>query len=605
MMFVCASVADDRPQEGARNLPVRLAAHRRVARDRPIEGLGCGGIGIAAAGCVVDEARAGAVEVCLLRPAADPARSFAPNELMQIADHWATHGVLPPLSIQGAYVLFVASGAGAPAAIATDRFGIARLYLCEQGGLLTMSTDIEVVRAAFQTAPRLDAQSLYNYVFFHCIPGPRTVYEGVSKTGPAALLTWRGGHVEVGHHWQPTFAGEADRDTAPDAAALRAVLADAVAERAGERCGAFLSGGLDSSSVAGMLSRVKHPARTFTIGFDAPGYDESAFARIAADHFETEHHEYFVTPADVCAALPDIAAHYGEPFGNSSVIPTYYCARFASEHGVTTMLAGDGGDELFAGNTRYVDQDVFEKWFRVPAVVRAAVAGAYAFLPGLDRLPITRKGASYIRRANMGLPDRLHSYNFLNEFDPATVFAADWLAQVDRDEPLRIWRARFREPATASTLQRMLYLDWKFTLTDNDLVKVNQMCDLAGIEVVYPMLDNRVVDLSCRLNDRQLLRDGHLRGWYKYAMDGFLPRAIIEKGKHGFGLPFGVWMRDDAALRSMAADALARVERREIFTPGFPALTLKMHESNSAAGYYGELVWILTILELWLSAHGH
>ncbi|MEQ8661657.1 MAG: asparagine synthase C-terminal domain-containing protein, partial [Gammaproteobacteria bacterium] len=359
---------------------------------------------------------------------------------------------------------------------------------------------------------------------------------------------------------------------------------------------------LDSSSVAGMLKRAQDDAATFTIGFDAAGYDESGFARIAAEHFGTRHHEYFVTPRDVCAALPSIAAHYGEPFGNSSVVPAYYCAKFAHEHGVGLMLAGDGGDELFAGNTRYTDQNVFEAWFRLPGALRAAVKGGYRLLPGLARLPLAGKGARYIAQAEMGLPDRLQSYNFLNRFAPASVFAGDWLRTIDQAAPWALWRERYAATDAPSALQRMLYLDWKFTLADNDLVKVNNMCELAGIEVAYPMLDERVVELACRVPPRTLLRDGNLRGFYKHATRGFLPAAVIEKSKHGFGLPFGVWVQHDEALRGLTADAFDALARRDIFDAAFLHDVQRLH-GEGAAGYYGELVWILTMLELWFVAH--
>ncbi|MBK6660370.1 MAG: asparagine synthase C-terminal domain-containing protein [Proteobacteria bacterium] len=353
--------------------------------------------------------------------------------------------------------------------------------------------------------------------------------------------------------------------------------------------------------MAGLLAG-RGGRRTFTIGFDADGYDESGYARIAARHFGTVHHEYFVTPKDVCESLPSIASSYGEPFGNSSVIPTFHCARFAREHGIETMLAGDGGDELFAGNTRYVDQNVFERYFKVPAVLRGFLELGYRLLPVLSRLPVAGKGARYIEQAKMGLPDRLQSYNFLNRFDPHSVFESDWLGAIDRQAPWQAWRARYQAPREADALQRMLYLDWKFTLADNDLVKVSRMCDLAGVEVCYPMLDTAVLELSTAISSATLLEGGRLRGFYKSAFDSFLPGEIITKKKHGFGLPFGVWMRNDLGLQALVADAFAGMRKRAIFAPRFLDDALRLFRED-AAGYYGELVWIVTMLEMWLASH--
>jgi len=198
----------------------------------------------------------------------------------------------------------------------------------------------------------------------------------------------------------------------------------------------------------------------------------------------------------------------------------------------------------------------------------------------------------------------LQSYNFLNRFEPASVFSSEWLADVDSEAPWRLWRARYGQVESGDALQRMLYLDWKFTLADNDLVKVNNMCDLAGVEVSYPMLDERVVDLSARVSPASLLAGGQLRGFYKNAFADFLPAAIINKSKHGFGLPFGVWMREDSGLQELAATALKGLRQRDIFLPQFIDQAERLYREEAASGYYGELVWILTMLELWLGAHG-
>ena len=501
----------------------------------------------------------------------------------------------------GAFLLLLSDARSETCMLAVDRFGICPLYYAAHHGFLVFSSEADAVAAHPRFDRGLDPQALYDYVFFHCIPAPRTVYRAMRKLEPASVLTWRQGASAVQPYWMPSFAhGGADSHALQ--VELMARLDKAVASRVQPASGAFLSGGLDSSTVAGLLSRHAQPAATYTIGFDAAGYDESGYARIAAGHFGTDHHEYFVTPADVRESMPRIAAHYGEPFGNSSVIPTYQCARFAREHGVTLMLAGDGGDELFAGNTRYVTQDVFERYLRMPAQLRGALESGYRLLPWLARVPLAAKGARYIEQAKMGLPDRLQSYNFLNRFAPRSVFDGDWLSMVDSEEPWRVWRARYQQPVDAEPLQRMLYLDWKFTLADNDLVKVNRACALAGVDVSYPMLDTAVLELSTQLATADLLPGGQLRGFYKQAFAQFLPGEVITKSKHGFGLPFGVWMRTDQGLQTMVADAFASMRSRHIFTKSFLDGALRLFRED-AADYYGELVWIVTMLELWMDAH--
>jgi asparagine synthase (glutamine-hydrolysing) len=342
---------------------------------------------------------------------------------------------------------------------------------------------------------------------------------------------------------------------------------------------------------------------TFSIGFDAKGYDEMRFARIASKHFGTTSFEYYVTPEDVLSTLPTIAAAFPEPFGNSSAAAVYHCARIAKESGIQRMLAGDGGDELFGGNERYAAQLVFERYMHIPAAARQrliepAVRAASRVTRGF---PIG-KAAGYIQKANVPLPDRLQAYNFLHQHSPSEVFSAGLLEQARQDQPLQMLRDEYKTPETSSAVNRMLFLDWKFTLHDNDLVKVNWMCKLAGVEVKYPMLDPAVLEFSLRIPGGWKVRNGELRWFYKRAMRGFLPPEIIRKTKHGFGLPFGVWTRTHDGLRHLCEECLAALAERGFFRRQFLTEALRLHREGHAA-YYGELVWILMVLELWLQRH--
>lgn len=577
-----------------------MADGRRSARGQTPRALDGPGLALSFAGTTPLEVSAGQVCAYLFRPASE---ALAGDELT-LARVLAAYsaGRVAYDELAGAFALLLVDAAQRSVSVVTDRFAICPIYYCATEERLSFATDLDALRAAPEFKRGYDTQSLYNYVFFHCIPSPRTIYRNVSKLGPAQYLRWSHGRAQTALHWQPGFASVAHEADQLDAQ-LRDALAAAVADRGRAGCAAFLSGGLDSSSVAGLLKGARGAADVFTIGFDAEGYDESEYACIAARHFALEHKLHYVTPADVQESLPQIVAYCAQPFGNSSVIPTYHCARQAREHGVTLMLAGDGGDELFAGNQRYVDQRVFERYFKIPALLRAVIESSYRALPFMRVLPVLGKGARYIDKAHMGLPDRLQAYNFLHQFDPLKVFDGDWLASVDRDEPWQMWRQRFAEPAAGDDLQRMLYLDWKFTLADNDLVKVGSMCDLAQVEVCYPMLDKRVVDLAQRVPPATLLLNGQLRGYYKRAFSGVLPGQIIGKQKHGFGLPFGVWLREDARLQDMARSALDALAQRDIFQRSFLAEVERLFWSGAASSYYGELVWVLSMLELWLAAH--
>jgi asparagine synthase (glutamine-hydrolysing) len=367
--------------------------------------------------------------------------------------------------------------------------------------------------------------------------------------------------------------------------------------------GAFLSGGTDSSTIVGVLRELAGDApHAYSIGFAIEGYDESSYARIAAAHFGADHHQYVVTPEDVERSLPRIAAAYDEPFGNSSAVASYHCAELARADGVDAMLGGDGGDEIFAGNARYAKQAVFDYYRRLPASLRRSVIEpVLRILPENGFAPL-RRAQSYVRQANIPLPDRLEEYNLINRMTPAAVFAPSFLAGVRTDEPIELLRRSFAEPETTSNLNRLLYLDIKFTLADNDLRKVSGTCEMAGVDVQYPFLDRELVDFANRVPPAIKLRGTRLRYFFKRASEGFLPDEILKKRKHGFGVPCGRWMRDRPALRELAYDSLRSLEKRGYLRESFVSNLIRLHQSDHA-DYYGVMVYVLTMLELWHRTH--
>jgi len=305
--------------------------------------------------------------------------------------------------------------------------------------------------------------------------------------------------------------------------------------------------------------------------------------------------------------LPLVASSYLEPFGNSSALPAYFCARLASRQGIAALLAGDGGDEIFAGNERYGKQRAFSPYLSIPSSLREGIINPLVNrLP--DGFPVASKAKNYLRQANTPLPDRLQAYNFLHQFPAKSLFRKDVLESVNKEEPLNIQRKIYNTPEGSSPLNRLLYLDWQFTLADNDLRKVSHMCALAGTKVHYPMLDDELVEFSCQIPSRWKLKNSPfntnqgLRSFYKYALKGWLPNATINKSKQGFGLPFGVWLSTHKPLREMAYEALDRIKQREIFHNAFIDRCVKLHREGHAA-YYGELIWLLMVLEFWLERH--
>jgi asparagine synthase (glutamine-hydrolysing) len=196
----------------------------------------------------------------------------------------------------------------------------------------------------------------------------------------------------------------------------------------------------------------------------------------------------------------------------------------------------------------------------------------------------------------------LQSYNFLNHIAADEMFNTDYLSGVDTGAPLRLLQDVYGTPSKATALNRMLYLDWHFTLADNDLRKVSNMCALAGVEVAYPLLTDELIDFSLKVPSKLKIKGSKLRYFFKESLRGFLPPQTLSKSKHGFGLPFGVWLREYEPLREMARDSLQKLKTRGYFKPSFIDNAINMHEQGHAS-YHGELVWLLMMLELWLQAH--
>jgi asparagine synthase (glutamine-hydrolysing) len=342
------------------------------------------------------------------------------------------------------------------------------------------------------------------------------------------------------------------------------------------------------------------PARTYSIGFEAQGYDEMGYARIAARHFGTQHHEYYVTPADVVSAVPRIAEVHDQPFGNSSAVPTYFCAKLARDDGVDVLLGGDGGDELFGGNERYATQYLYSLYSDLPRALRKGLIEPVAFLS--PEIGIAGKVQRYIRNASLPMPARYDHYNLLERLGAGNIFSPEFLASVDAQEPRMMLSHAYDNAQAGSLINRMLALDLRFTLADNDLPKVTRACELAGLDVRFPMLDDAVVSFSSALPPRLKLRGTRLRYFFKESLRGFLPGEIIAKTKHGFGLPLGPWLQTYQPLRQLALDSLSDLKKRGIVRPEFiDELTSRHVETH--ASYYGTMVWVLMMVEHWLKQH--
>lgn len=506
-------------------------------------------------------------------------------------------------SLEGGFAVVVLDLRSGQARLAIDRMGIHTLAYADTPNGVVFATSLDALRQHPWVAARIGPKGVYRYAMNTVSPAPGTIYDDCHKLLPGHRVAYRGpGTSAPARYWAPSY-GSRDRRRSADLEAelfarLRTAVGRAAAETPADRRGVFLSGGLDSSVVAGLLQeRQSVPVAAFTISFDDPRYDERSYARAAAAHFGLDHREYALTPDDVVDLIPRLGRAFDEPFGNSSVIPAHACARMAKAAGVERLLAGDGGDEIFAGNKRYLEQQILGIYDRLPGFARAGLAAASRLAPASGR-SIPAKARRYVDRARTPMPERMLNPLLFRRDALAGIFTEDALAELDVEEPYAIWRQHYDEAGTTGGVHAMQHLDLRMALADNDLRKVGRACEMAGVEVAYPMLDAELVDFAARIPADKLMRPFSLRHFFKRAMRDFLPHPVVTKRKQGFGMPFPEWTRTDPRLRELVDDAVAGLKTRGVFRPAFLDTALAAHRQRSGS-VYDAIIYDLLMLELW------
>ena len=371
------------------------------------------------------------------------------------------------------------------------------------------------------------------------------------------------------------------------------------------RLGCFLSGGTDSSSIVGLVTRVKRsPVKSISIGFAEERFNELHYAQIAASHFGSQHIVSCLGPKDAFRILPKIVALYDEPYANSSVIPTYHCQTLAHEQGLEVMLAGDGGDELFGGNERYRTQQIYELYKKIPGVLRRGLIEPIVSHISPDAHGVGGKLRRYIQTSNTPNPERYFRWAMLQYFSPAQILGAALPFRNGHGDLLAIPRTHYNAASASDEMNRLLYIDINMTLSDNDLPKVARAAELAGISVRFPFLDHPLVEFSGRIPACLKVKGFEKRYLFKLATRNLLPKSILKKRKHGFGLPIGLWLKTDPKMRGAAEEVLRepRTYQRGYFQRQFiDRIFAAMDQDNTP--FYGDVLWPFLMLELWHRHH--
>jgi asparagine synthase (glutamine-hydrolysing) len=483
-----------------------------------------------------------------------------------------------------------------------DRVGKKPLYYWFSGGRLVFGSEIKAVFADPSVPRRLDEAAIPAYLTFGYVPTPRTLFEGVRSVPPGHVLSFApGGEPQLERYWEPPLAGvdgieHMDLSVDESAAEVRERLEDAVSRRlvSDVPLGAFLSGGIDSSTVVGIMAALlDRPVQTFTIGFDdREGFDERPYARLVAKRHGTDHHEFVVQPNAV-DLVERLVWHHDQPFGDASAVPTYLLSE-ATRSGVTVALSGDGGDEAFAGYERFAAGLAARRYAALPTPLRSAARGAVGLLP-----PEALRGrAGSIQRfalvAGRGLPDAYRSWISYVQ-DPERAALLD--GHVD-DWALDDYRAIWDASAGARPLDRLLDLNLRTYLLDDLLVKTDRMSMAHGLEVRCPFLDTELISLATRLPPSHKARGLSLKRVLKEAVKDLLPREILHRPKRGFGVPLDRWFRED--LARYVASTLGAPDARVKAHLAAQAVDQLVAEHQSHERNHGHALWTLLTLEVFL-----
>ena len=493
-----------------------------------------------------------------------------------------------------------------------DRLGIKPLYWAKFGKLFLFGSELKALRAHPGWTPRIDCNAVAAFMRHNYIPAPHTIYEGVQKLEPGTMLTlpWQG-EPQITRFWN---ARAVARDGAlrplegTDAELveqLEALLQDAVGRRmiADVPLGAFLSGGIDSSTVVALMQAARSgTVRTFSIGFDIPGYNEAPQAAAVARHLQTEHTELTVTSNEALDVIPRLSEWYDEPFADSSQIPTYLVAAMTRRH-VTVALSGDGGDELFAGYNRYqLTQRFWRALSLLPRSMRNGAATALTAVSSDRWTALLGALPSRLRPPQAG--DKVHKVATVLRLDSAD---AIYRRLVSHWEPTEIM-PQAREPRSLlddatltkdfpDVLARMQFLDLVTYLPDDILTKVDRASMAVALEARVPLLDHRVVEFCSRLPRDAKVR-GNVTKWIlRQVLYRHVPPALVERPKMGFGIPLGEWLR--GPLRAWAEALLDERRLRDAGLLDAAMVRRFWQEHVDGRRNWQYLIWDVLMLESW------
>jgi asparagine synthase (glutamine-hydrolysing) len=483
--------------------------------------------------------------------------------------------------------------------IARDRVGKKPLfYTLTEKGNFVFGSELKVLLTHGEMKREIDFAALDSYLTFGYVPEEFCIFKNVQKLAPGNFLIFKNEKIETRSYWDFKYEKPVEIKSEDEyVERLRELIKEVVKIRLISEVplGAFLSGGVDSSTIVGVMSQVSGaPVKTFSIGFNEDSFNELKFARIAAKHFETEHHEFVVTP-DLVETVDDLVWHFDEPFADPSSLPTFMVSKMARDY-VTVILSGDGGDELFAGYTRYVT-DAKKSFLqeKLPRSVRKNL-----LKPLSEKLPHGAKGKNYLYNASLDAVDRyVDSISHFNRMHRKSLYSDKFLANLNGGfgKGGEVFRHIAGKVSTGNQIDRLLYLDSKTYLPGDILTKVDRMSMAASLEARVPLLDHKLIEFVLSIPTELKLKGLETKYIFRRAVRGLVPDAILDRPKQGFGVPINEWINSQLKTRIRETLLERRALERGYFDSKYIKTLLDEHERNRRDHSYA--LWILFMLELW------
>ena len=509
------------------------------------------------------------------------------------------HGAEFPKFLRGMFAIGLWDEAKRRLVLSRDRLGKKPLFYGTVAGNFYFASELKALLEVPGFQRDVDPESLSDYFSLLYIPAPKTIYKSVKKVRPAHTLVVDSKGMKETCYWDMDFDRVEEKSEERWCEELLSTYEEAVRLRlrSDVPLGAFLSGGVDSSSVVALMHRIGgQRLNTCSIGFDEKEFDESAYAAAFAESLGTEHHEDRVSP-DTLKILDTLVWHYDEPFADSSAVPTYYVSQAARRH-VTVALSGDGGDENFAGYRRYF-HDCLENRARsfFPPAFRAHFFGALGrWYPKLDWAPRALRGQATFRALSRdGVEGYFYSVSGIKPEIKADLLDSDFSRRLNGYDPLVLFQDYYKRQQTADHLSRLQYLDIKTYLVDDILVKVDRASMANSLEVRCPILDHKFMEVVARIPSSLKLRAGQGKYIFKRSLQSLLPKEILTRPKQGFAMPLAEWFRGD--LKHLGPELILSADPLGILDPGGVRKLWEKHQSGLRD--FSTPLWAILMYRLW------